>query len=76
MPIFYEWWQSFYGAKASGFERCPDMFLDNNYLDKSFWEWEAKVGESLCWEWVVILQVQDTFQYKVCKQNYYVRKMF
>jgi len=52
MPIFYKWWQSFYGAKASECEKCPGMFLENNYLDKKNWEGDVRVGESLGWEWI------------------------
>jgi hypothetical protein len=76
MPIFYKWWQSFYGAKASECEKCLGMFLENNYLDKRIWEGEARVGNFLCWRWIATSQAQDTSQYKVCKQNYYVRRMF
>ncbi len=76
MPIFYEWWQSFYGVKASECERCPSRFIKNNYLDQKVEDGEARMGESLCWKQIVTLQVQDTCQNKIFMQNHHVWKMF
>jgi hypothetical protein len=34
--------------KVSECERCPNRFIENNYLDKKILDGEARVGKSLC----------------------------
>ncbi len=47
MPIFYEWWQSFYGIKASECERCPSKFTKKQLLGQKNLGKGGKNGKNL-----------------------------
>jgi hypothetical protein len=76
MPIFYEWWQSFYGIKASECERCLSKFIFKKLLGqknlgrgtKSGRKHMLKVG---C-HFASLRHLSKHCQNKVCKKNHYV----
>jgi hypothetical protein len=60
MSICYEWWQSFYGSKASECERC----LDKKY-GKTREEWEKPYVESGLLPWKLKTPIKTKFVRKI-----------